>query len=192
MLHEVGQPMHAFDASLLAGSAIVVRRARAGETHPHARWRRSQARSVDDRHRRRGACAGGRGRDGRKHERSERRHARHLSRGRLLRSRERAPHATRAAALHRCELSLRARRRYRAGTVRTRARGATAHRRRGRLDRRRADRSVPRAHATRSRSRSTARASRGCSASRWPSPTSRSCWRRWASWSGNSRMHARR
>ena len=32
MLHEVGQPMHAFDASLLAGSAIVVRRARAGET----------------------------------------------------------------------------------------------------------------------------------------------------------------
>jgi phenylalanyl-tRNA synthetase beta chain len=32
MLHEVGQPMHAFDASLLGGSAIVVRRARAGET----------------------------------------------------------------------------------------------------------------------------------------------------------------
>jgi len=32
MLHEVGQPMHAFDASLLAGSAIVIRRARAGET----------------------------------------------------------------------------------------------------------------------------------------------------------------
>ncbi|MDQ2767055.1 MAG: phenylalanine--tRNA ligase subunit beta [Gemmatimonadota bacterium] len=31
MLHEVGQPMHAFDASLLGGSAIVVRRARAGE-----------------------------------------------------------------------------------------------------------------------------------------------------------------
>jgi phenylalanyl-tRNA synthetase beta chain len=32
MLHEVGQPMHAFDASLLGGSAIVVRRARVGET----------------------------------------------------------------------------------------------------------------------------------------------------------------
>ena len=32
MLHEVGQPMHAFDTSLLAGSAIVIRRARAGET----------------------------------------------------------------------------------------------------------------------------------------------------------------
>jgi phenylalanyl-tRNA synthetase beta chain len=32
MLHEVGQPMHAFDAALLEGSAIVVRRARAGET----------------------------------------------------------------------------------------------------------------------------------------------------------------
>jgi phenylalanyl-tRNA synthetase beta chain len=32
MLHEVGQPMHAFDASLLAGATIVVRRARAGET----------------------------------------------------------------------------------------------------------------------------------------------------------------
>jgi phenylalanyl-tRNA synthetase beta chain len=32
MLHEVGQPMHAFDAALLNGSAIVVRRARAGET----------------------------------------------------------------------------------------------------------------------------------------------------------------
>jgi phenylalanyl-tRNA synthetase beta chain len=32
MLHEVGQPMHAFDAALLGGSAIVVRRARAGET----------------------------------------------------------------------------------------------------------------------------------------------------------------
>jgi len=32
MLHEVGQPMHAFDASLLAGSAIVIRRARPGET----------------------------------------------------------------------------------------------------------------------------------------------------------------
>ena len=32
MLHEVGQPMHAFDASLLGGSAIVVRRARTGET----------------------------------------------------------------------------------------------------------------------------------------------------------------
>jgi len=32
MLHEVGQPMHAFDAALLDGSAIVVRRARAGET----------------------------------------------------------------------------------------------------------------------------------------------------------------
>jgi phenylalanyl-tRNA synthetase beta chain len=32
MLHEVGQPMHAFDASLLGGSAIVVRRAHAGET----------------------------------------------------------------------------------------------------------------------------------------------------------------
>lgn len=31
MLHEVGQPMHAFDAALLAGSTIVVRRARAGE-----------------------------------------------------------------------------------------------------------------------------------------------------------------
>ncbi len=32
MLHEAGQPMHAFDAALLGGSAIVVRRARAGET----------------------------------------------------------------------------------------------------------------------------------------------------------------
>jgi len=32
MLHEVGQPMHAYDASLLAGPAIVARRARAGET----------------------------------------------------------------------------------------------------------------------------------------------------------------
>ncbi len=32
ILHEIGQPMHAFDASLLAGSAIVIRRARAGET----------------------------------------------------------------------------------------------------------------------------------------------------------------
>jgi phenylalanyl-tRNA synthetase beta chain len=32
MLHEVGQPMHAFDAALLGGSAIVVRRAHAGET----------------------------------------------------------------------------------------------------------------------------------------------------------------
>ncbi len=32
MLHEVGQPMHAFDAALLAGSTIVIRRARAGET----------------------------------------------------------------------------------------------------------------------------------------------------------------
>jgi phenylalanyl-tRNA synthetase beta chain len=31
MLHEVGQPMHAFDATLLGGAAIVVRRARAGE-----------------------------------------------------------------------------------------------------------------------------------------------------------------
>ncbi|MEP7086491.1 MAG: phenylalanine--tRNA ligase subunit beta, partial [Gemmatimonadota bacterium] len=32
MLHEVGQPMHAYDASLLAGPAIVARRARVGET----------------------------------------------------------------------------------------------------------------------------------------------------------------
>jgi phenylalanyl-tRNA synthetase beta chain len=32
MLHEVGQPMHAFDAALLGGSSIVVRRAREGET----------------------------------------------------------------------------------------------------------------------------------------------------------------
>ena len=32
MLHEVGQPMHAFDAALLGGSAIVVRRARESET----------------------------------------------------------------------------------------------------------------------------------------------------------------
>jgi phenylalanyl-tRNA synthetase beta chain len=32
MLHELGQPMHAFDAALLEGSAIVVRRARAGES----------------------------------------------------------------------------------------------------------------------------------------------------------------
>ena len=32
MLHEVGQPMHAFDAALLGGSAVVIRRARAGET----------------------------------------------------------------------------------------------------------------------------------------------------------------
>ena len=32
LLHEVGQPMHAFDAALLGGSAIVVRRAHAGET----------------------------------------------------------------------------------------------------------------------------------------------------------------
>lgn len=32
MLHEVGQPMHAYDAKLLAGPAIVARRARAGET----------------------------------------------------------------------------------------------------------------------------------------------------------------
>ncbi|MGE5729322.1 MAG: phenylalanine--tRNA ligase subunit beta [Gemmatimonas sp.] len=32
MLHEVGQPMHAFDAALLGGSAVVVRRARPGET----------------------------------------------------------------------------------------------------------------------------------------------------------------
>lgn len=31
MLHEVGQPMHAYDASLLAGPAIIARRARAGE-----------------------------------------------------------------------------------------------------------------------------------------------------------------
>jgi phenylalanyl-tRNA synthetase beta chain len=31
LLHELGQPMHAFDAAKLAGSAIVVRRARAGE-----------------------------------------------------------------------------------------------------------------------------------------------------------------
>ncbi len=32
MLHEVGQPMHAFDAALLGGSAVVVRRARDGES----------------------------------------------------------------------------------------------------------------------------------------------------------------
>jgi phenylalanyl-tRNA synthetase beta chain len=32
LLQELGQPMHAFDASLLAGSTVVVRRARAGET----------------------------------------------------------------------------------------------------------------------------------------------------------------
>ncbi|HEU4585854.1 MAG TPA: phenylalanine--tRNA ligase beta subunit-related protein, partial [Gemmatimonadaceae bacterium] len=31
LLHELGQPMHAFDAAKLAGPAIVVRRARAGE-----------------------------------------------------------------------------------------------------------------------------------------------------------------
>lgn len=31
LLHELGQPMHAFDAQKLAGSAVVVRRARAGE-----------------------------------------------------------------------------------------------------------------------------------------------------------------
>ena len=32
MLHEVGQPMHAFDAALLAGSTVIVRRALAGES----------------------------------------------------------------------------------------------------------------------------------------------------------------
>ncbi len=32
LMHELGQPMHAFDVSRLAGPAIVVRRARAGET----------------------------------------------------------------------------------------------------------------------------------------------------------------
>ncbi|MDB4910355.1 MAG: hypothetical protein JWO39_1178 [Gemmatimonadetes bacterium] len=32
MLHEVGQPMHAFDAALLGGSAVVIRRAHVGET----------------------------------------------------------------------------------------------------------------------------------------------------------------
>ena len=32
LLHELGQPMHAFDAAKLAGSAVVIRRARAGET----------------------------------------------------------------------------------------------------------------------------------------------------------------
>ena len=32
LLHELGQPMHAFDAAKLAGDAVVVRRARAGET----------------------------------------------------------------------------------------------------------------------------------------------------------------
>jgi phenylalanyl-tRNA synthetase beta chain len=32
MLHEMGQPMHAFDVTKLAGPAVVIRRARAGET----------------------------------------------------------------------------------------------------------------------------------------------------------------
>ncbi len=32
LLHELGQPMHAFDAATLGGSAIVIRRARAGES----------------------------------------------------------------------------------------------------------------------------------------------------------------
>lgn len=32
MLHEVGQPMHAFDATLLSGSTIIIRRARADES----------------------------------------------------------------------------------------------------------------------------------------------------------------
>ena len=32
LLHELGQPMHAFDAKKLGGSAVVIRRARAGET----------------------------------------------------------------------------------------------------------------------------------------------------------------
>lgn len=32
LLHELGQPMHAFDAAKLAGGAVIVRRARAGET----------------------------------------------------------------------------------------------------------------------------------------------------------------
>ena len=42
-----GQPMHAFDADLVAGGRLVVRRARDGRDDDHARRRRAHARRRD-------------------------------------------------------------------------------------------------------------------------------------------------
>ena len=148
MLHEVGQPMHAFDASLLGGSAIVVRRARAGET----------LRTLDGVDRKLDpsmtviadatnaqAVAGVMG--GSTSEVSD------ATRDIFLEVAYFDPASTRrtrrkAAALDRRELSLRARHRHRWHSARARARRATAHRRRRRTRRGRAARSLSRAQAS--------------------------------------------
>ena len=65
VLLELGQPMHAFDLARLRGPAIVVRRARQGETIDDAGRQGPRARARDAGDRRRRAGGGARRRDGR-------------------------------------------------------------------------------------------------------------------------------
>jgi phenylalanyl-tRNA synthetase beta chain len=55
---ELNQPMHAYDAATLRGSALIVRRARAGERAHDPGPRGAEARRRDDRHRRRTGVIG--------------------------------------------------------------------------------------------------------------------------------------
>jgi phenylalanyl-tRNA synthetase beta chain len=109
VLHELGQPLHAFDLARL-GDGVVVRRARAGEriTTLDGVDRKLDAGMlvIAD------ASAAGRHcrRHGRRGHRGAGRHARHPARVRALRSALGARHAARARPEHRRELPLRARR----------------------------------------------------------------------------------
>ncbi len=52
VMHELGQPMHAYDADAVPGGEIVVRRGRAGRAAPDDRPPRARARRADAGHRR--------------------------------------------------------------------------------------------------------------------------------------------
>ncbi len=97
----LGNPLHAFDWSTIRGDKIVVRRARPGETHPHAgrRRARSDAGRPDDR--RRGAGRRARRDHGRRGDGDLRDDERRAARGGQLRAVHDLPHLRAHAAPHR-------------------------------------------------------------------------------------------
>ena len=113
VLNEIGHPTHAFDLDKLEGGKIIVRRARAGETHHHARWRRAQALARRPRHRRRRKARRSRRSHGRRSDDDYRCHAQRAHRIRVVRSGLHPPHRAPPRHAHRRLAPLRARSRLR-------------------------------------------------------------------------------
>ena len=115
-----GQPMHAFDADLVAGGTLVVRRARGGRDDDDARRRRAHARRRDVRDRRRRRADLDRRRDGRRALRGARRHDARADGGGDLERPEHPAHVDAARPAHRGVRALREAAAARAGRSRAR------------------------------------------------------------------------